>query len=87
VIDPANPYPRAFTGHLRATLRNGEVREFRQPHMRGGAQAPLPDSEIIAKYRANIRFGGWSAARGEQVLSAIEALARGGTLDLKEARA
>jgi 2-methylcitrate dehydratase PrpD len=86
VIDPANPYPRAFTGHLRATLRNGEVREFRQAHMRGGANAPLSDAEIIAKYRANIRFGGWSATRGERVLAAIEVLVSGGDVNMKEAR-
>jgi 2-methylcitrate dehydratase PrpD len=86
VVDPANPYPRAFTGHLRATLRNGEVREFRQAHMRGGANAPLSDKEIIAKYRANIRFGGWSTARGERVLSAIEALVSGGEIDMRGAR-
>jgi 2-methylcitrate dehydratase PrpD len=86
VIDPANPYPRAFSGHLRATLRNGEMREFRQAHMRGGANAPLSDAEIIAKYRANIRFGGWSAARGELMLSAIEALVGGGDVSMKEAR-
>jgi 2-methylcitrate dehydratase PrpD len=86
VIDPANPYPRAFTGHLSATLRNGEVREFRQAHMRGGANAPLSDAEIIAKYHANIRFGGWSAARGERVLSAIEALIGGGDINLRGAR-
>jgi 2-methylcitrate dehydratase PrpD len=86
IVDPANPYPRAFTGHLRATLRNGEVRELRQAHMRGGASAPLSDAEIIAKYRANIRFGGWSAARGEQVLSAIEALVSGGSVNMRGAR-
>jgi 2-methylcitrate dehydratase PrpD len=86
VIDPANPYPRAFTGHIRATLTSGEVREFRQDHMRGGVNAPLSDSEIIAKYRDNIRFGGWSVARGERVLAAIEALAAGKVFDLKEAR-
>ncbi|MGL4635378.1 MAG: MmgE/PrpD family protein [Beijerinckiaceae bacterium] len=86
VIDPANPYPRAFTGHLKATLRNGEVREFRQGHMRGGVNAPLSDAEIVAKYRANIRFGGWSAARGETVLAAIEALMGGQNFSMKDAR-
>jgi 2-methylcitrate dehydratase PrpD len=86
-IDPANPYPKAFTGHIRATLVNGEVREFRQSHMRGGINAPLSEEEIVAKYRANIRFGGWSAARGEKVLAAIHALMRGGVLDMKDARA
>src|SRR5713101_7004136 len=40
-IDPKNPYPKSFTGHIRATLRDGSVVEERQPHMRGGAQEPL----------------------------------------------
>ncbi len=86
VIDPANPYPRAFTGHIRATLRNGEIREFRQGHMRGGVNAPLSDAEIIAKYRANIRFGGWTAARGERLLVAIEAITQGQPVALGNAR-
>jgi 2-methylcitrate dehydratase PrpD len=86
VIDPANPYPRAFTGHIRAALRNGEVREFRQAHMRGGVNAPLSDAEIVAKFRANIRFGGWSAARGERVLAAIDGVSNGRSLDLRDAR-
>ena len=40
-IDPNNPYPDNFTGHIRATLRDGSVIEERQPHMRGGAHEPL----------------------------------------------
>ena len=36
-INPADEYPRNFSGHLRATLRDGSTREYRQPHMRGGA--------------------------------------------------
>jgi 2-methylcitrate dehydratase PrpD len=40
-IDPNNPYPDNFTGHVRATLRDGSVIEERQPHMRGGAHEPL----------------------------------------------
>jgi 2-methylcitrate dehydratase PrpD len=62
-IDPANPYPRAFTGHLRATLTDGSVIEERQPHFRGGAQEPLGALEIAAKYAANAAYGGWPAAR------------------------
>jgi 2-methylcitrate dehydratase PrpD len=62
-IDPANPYPRAFTGHLRATLTDGRVIEERQPHFRGGAQEPLSAAEIAAKYAANAAYGGWAAAQ------------------------
>src|SRR6266850_1741733 len=40
-IDPANPYPFEYTGHLRARLADGRVVEERQPHLRGGAREPL----------------------------------------------
>ena len=45
VIDPDNPYPNNYTGHIRATLGDGSVVEERQPHMRGGAQEPLTRQE------------------------------------------
>ncbi|HTZ01848.1 MAG TPA: MmgE/PrpD family protein, partial [Xanthobacteraceae bacterium] len=57
-----NPYPKAFTGHVRATLRDGTVVEERQPHMRGGAQEPLTREDIEDKFRLNARHGGWSEA-------------------------
>jgi 2-methylcitrate dehydratase PrpD len=62
-IDPENPYPRAFTGHLRATLKDGRAIEERQPHFRGGAQEPLTAAEIEAKYVANAAYGGWTDAQ------------------------
>ncbi len=62
-IDPDNEYPRNFTGHLRATLRDGQVIELRQPHMRGGAHAPLSDQELEAKFLDNATYGGWDRAR------------------------
>src|SRR5215213_2783959 len=34
-INPADEYPSNFSGHLRATLTDGSVRELRQPYMRG----------------------------------------------------
>src|SRR6204780_4612161 len=33
VIDPQNPYPANYTGHVRATMKDGSVVEERQPHM------------------------------------------------------
>ena len=39
VIDPDNPYPNNFTGHIRAVLNDGSVVEERQPHFRGGAMS------------------------------------------------
>jgi 2-methylcitrate dehydratase PrpD len=71
VVDPANPYPRAYTGHIRARLKTGEVVEERQPHMRGGAQEPLSDAAIERKFRANVAFGGWSREKAEATSALI----------------
>jgi 2-methylcitrate dehydratase PrpD len=68
VVDPANPYPRQFTGHLRVTLDDGSTLEERQPHFRGGAAEPLPLAEIEEKFRLNCGHGGWSAARASALL-------------------
>ena len=63
VIDPANPYPQNFTGHIRVRLRDGREIEERQPHMRGGAHEPLTRADIEDKFALNCRQGGWDAAR------------------------
>jgi 2-methylcitrate dehydratase PrpD len=68
-IDPANPYPNAYTGHIRAVLRDGRVIEERQPHLRGGASEPLSRAELEAKAAANLRAGGWPAATVEPALA------------------
>ena len=68
-IDPANPYPRNFTGHIRATLRDGRVIEERQPHMRGGAHEPLTRRDIEEKFVLNVKHGGWDDARIKQALA------------------
>ena len=86
IIDPANPYPANFTGHIRATLQNGEVREIRRGHMRGGSHEPLTGAEIIAKFRDNARFGGWDEYRAERLLSALDRIVKGGAVDLAAAR-
>lgn len=86
VIDPDNPYPRAFTGHLRATLVDGTVREVRRANMRGGAHDPIPASEIIDKMRDNARFGGWNSAKSERLIAAVGTIVDGGHVNLTEAR-
>jgi 2-methylcitrate dehydratase PrpD len=85
VIDPDNPYPANFTGHIRATLRDGTVVEERQPHLRGGAHEPLTREDVEEKFVFNARHGGWS---DEQAKAALKLLARlyDGQLDLKEFR-
>ena len=53
VIDPDNPYPNNYTGHIRATLRDGSVVEERQPYLRGGAQEPLTRQDVTDKFALN----------------------------------
>jgi 2-methylcitrate dehydratase PrpD len=80
-IDPHNPYPDEYTGHLRVRLRSGRVVEARQPHLRGGAHEPLTRADVEEKFGLNCRHGGWSAAR----IDAALALARrlyDGAIDL-----
>jgi 2-methylcitrate dehydratase PrpD len=73
-IDPKNPYPKNFTGHIRATLRDGSVIEERQPYMRGGAQEPLRRADIEEKFLLNAKHGGWSAERAAATLELIGTL-------------
>jgi len=67
IIDPDDEYPRNFSGHLRAVLTDGSVREIRQPHMRGGVHAPLSEAELEAKFMDNVVYGGWEREQGERV--------------------
>jgi 2-methylcitrate dehydratase PrpD len=84
-IDPHNPYPKTYTGHVKMTLKDGRVFEERQPHIRGGANEPLAREEIEGKFRGNARYGGWDEARAAGFLG----FARGafdGPLQLSEWR-
>jgi len=73
-IDLQNPYPKNFTGHIRATLRDGSVVEERQPHMRGGAHELLTRADIEEKFLLNVRHGGWSEHRAKAALKLIAGL-------------
>ena len=84
-IDPQNPYPRNFTGHIRATLRDGTVIEERQPHMRGGAHEPLTRGDIEDKFILNARHGGYDAERVPAALK-IAATLFEGRIDLSALR-
>ncbi len=76
-IDPDNPYPNVFTGHIRARLKDGRVIEERQPHFRGGAQEPLTRAEIEQKFLRNAMHGGWDEARAVKALALIKTLFNG----------
>jgi 2-methylcitrate dehydratase PrpD len=71
VVNPNDPYPKAYTGHIRMTLKDGRVLEERQPHIRGGAQEPLSRAEIESKFRGNCEFGGWPKERADEFLALV----------------
>ena len=77
VVDPNNPYPRAFTGHIRAFMTDGQVFEERQPHFRGGANEPLTRGDIEEKFVLNARHGGWDDKRSAAALKLLAGLYEG----------
>lgn len=82
IIDPANPYPNQFTGHLRVTLKNGEVYEHRQGYFKGGAEHPLSDEDIKRKFVANCLYGGLTAAQAQQMADVMAGLLEQPKVDL-----
>ena len=85
VIDPDNPYPNNYTGHIKATLKDGSVIEERQPYLRGGVKAPLTRQDVTDKFALNAQHGGWSKAQGEAALKLLAGL-YGGKIDLAPLR-
>jgi 2-methylcitrate dehydratase PrpD len=84
-IDPENPYPEQYTGHVRIALRDGRVLEERQPHLRGGRSEPLSRADIEEKFRANCAYGGWDDARAGAWLEFVKR-AFDGAIDLRPFR-
>jgi 2-methylcitrate dehydratase PrpD len=85
VIDPQNPYPNSYTGHMRVTLKDGSVIEERQPHLRGGAKEPLTRQDVIDKYALNAAHGGWTIPQSDAALKLLAALYQG-RIDLSTLR-
>ena len=75
-VDPANPYPDAYTGHVRLIYEDGHTEEVEQLFMRGGAQAPLTREEIDAKFRANVAFGGYQPDEVDTLLEVCNRIAQ-----------
>ncbi len=85
VVDPNNPYPKAYTGHIKMKLKDGRVFEERQPHIRGGTHEPLSRENIELKFRGNAAFGGWTDQRADQFLRFVKSAFDGG-IDLSAFR-
>jgi 2-methylcitrate dehydratase PrpD len=86
VIDPDNPYPDEYTGHVRITMKDGRVLEERQPHLRGGHREPLSRADIEEKFRGNCAFGGWDRERSDAWLAFAGRAFDGGPIDLQPFR-
>ena len=77
VIDPDNPYPNNYTGHVKATLNDGSVVEERQPYLRGGAREPLTRQDVTDKFMLNAEHGGWDKMQSEAALKLLAGLYQG----------
>ncbi|MDH3668508.1 MAG: MmgE/PrpD family protein [Paracoccaceae bacterium] len=47
------PFPAAYSGAVKITLKDGTTHEHDEPVNRGAADRPLANAEIVEKYRAN----------------------------------
>jgi 2-methylcitrate dehydratase PrpD len=84
-VDPSNPYPDEYTGHVRITMKDGRVLEERQPHLRGGQREPLTRADIEEKFALNARHGGWDDKRSAAALKLLSKL-YAGKIDLAPLR-
>jgi 2-methylcitrate dehydratase PrpD len=66
VADPKSGFPKAYSGEVVVTLRNGQELRHREQVNRGAADRPLSNEEIAAKYLDNARRA-VSAARAERI--------------------
>ena len=82
LIDPASPYPNQFTGHIRVTMKDGEMFEHRQAFFKGGAENPLSDGDIARKFFANCAYGGMPAAQAAQLQAVLAGLLDAAQVDL-----
>jgi 2-methylcitrate dehydratase PrpD len=72
-------FPNQFPAVLRVRLKNGEVRESRVSHNRGGPENPLSDEELEVKFRTNARRV-LPAKQVEELRRALEGLGEADTV-------
>ncbi len=75
-VDPDDPYPARFTGHVAVETADGRTFEARQDHIRGGTDMPLDRGEIEAKFMANAAHGGVTEAAAREALVTLGAVLR-----------
>jgi len=82
IVDPNNPYPKQFTGHVRLYLKNGKVFEQRQGFFKGGVDHPMSDADLLQKFRANCKFGGLDEVQTDAILSQVNGLFKASAVSL-----
>jgi 2-methylcitrate dehydratase PrpD len=85
-VDPDNPYPDEYTGHVRVKLKDGKILEERQAHIRGGRHEPLSRADVEEKFRGNCAYGGWSARQAEDFLAWAKGAFDSRSIDLSKFR-
>jgi 2-methylcitrate dehydratase PrpD len=73
-------FPNQFPAVLRIRLKNGDVREARISHNRGGPENPLSDEELEIKFRTNAERA-LPTRQVEELRSALGELAESGTVE------
>ena len=73
-VDPANPHPKRFTGHLKVSLIDGSVHEHRQGYFKGGVDHPLSDTDLAHKFHANCAHGGLPRDAAERLARQLAGL-------------
>jgi 2-methylcitrate dehydratase PrpD len=81
IIDPNNPYPNQFTGHLKVTLKDGTVLEHRQQFFKGGAEHPMSDADLQYKFFANCAHGGMGREDAAQLAARLHGLFAAAVID------
>jgi 2-methylcitrate dehydratase PrpD len=82
IVDPQNPYPKQFTGHVRVHLKNGQVLAQRQGFFKGGVDHPMSDADLLQKFKANCKFGGLDADQTQSILSQVQGMFKASTVSL-----
>jgi 2-methylcitrate dehydratase PrpD len=82
IVDPNNPYPKQFTGHLRITLKSGQVHEHSQAYFKGGVDYPMSDADLQQKFLANCRYGKVSDAQAQALLQQLGLVFNASEVDL-----
>ena len=68
--DPDSLFPRAYSGEVVVTTRDGKELRHREAVNRGAAERPLANGEIVDKFTENARIA-VSAERAERIRDAL----------------